>query len=82
MSQFFDPSIGLWRDSETGLTGATAEDLRLNVINFQGGLVTAKARSFSPLVRAFASFGVRAKGSSDFRPTPQLDARFGGASQQ
>jgi len=74
----FDPSQNLWIDTETGLTGATQEDLRITLLNERGGLVSAKSRSFAPLTRAYAAFSSRGKSGADFRGTPNLDFRFGG----
>ena len=74
----FDPTINLWRDSDTGLTGATQKDAQEAVARQGAGISSAKSLSFAPLTRAYGSFSLTRRSGSTFEPNPNLDKRFGG----
>ena len=79
MAIIFDPTINLWRDTETGITAPFAENLRGATADFaKGQFLSGKFRSFAPVTRALASFSPFARSGSDFRPAPTMSAEFGG----
>lgn len=79
MAITFDPTIALWRDADTGLTGATERDAQDAVARKGAGIISAKSLSFAPLTRAYGSFSLTKRSGSTFEPNPNLDKRFGGA---
>lgn len=74
----FDPTINLWRDSGTGLTGATQKDCADAVAKQGSGIISQKSDSFAPLTRALGSFSLTKRSGSTFQPTPNRDKRYGG----
>lgn len=79
MAITFDPTINLWRDADTGLTGATQKDAQDAVARQGDGIISAKSRSFAPLTRAYGSFSLTKRSGSDMTPNPNLDRRYGGS---
>lgn len=74
----FDPATGLWRDNDTGITGATQKDAFNAVLGIGNSFVVGATRQFSAPTKNVAAFSQTAKSGATMLPVPQINRSFGG----